>query len=100
MTPQTRRIELTDSAILASGFGAASGTAGTLATVPIAWRWSGLPVAAQRGLLAVSLPLAAGFFLFRLFDILKPAPIGWLDRNLGGSWGIVLDDFSAGLCAR
>jgi phosphatidylglycerophosphatase A len=41
--------------------------------------------------------LLAGFVLFRLFDILKPWPIGWLDRHVGGGLGIMLDDLAAGL---
>jgi phosphatidylglycerophosphatase A len=41
-----------------------------------------------------------GFFLFRLLDILKPYPAGWLDRNLSGGWGIVLDDVAAGIYAN
>jgi phosphatidylglycerophosphatase A len=40
--------------------------------------------------------LLAGFVLFRLFDILKPWPIGWLDRRIGGGLGIMLDDLLAG----
>lgn len=42
--------------------------------------------------------LVAGFGLFRLFDIGKPWPIRWLDRNLTGGLGIMLDDLAAGLC--
>lgn len=42
-------------------------------------------------------PLATGFVVFRLFDILKPPPIRWLDRNLPGGWGVVLDDVAAGV---
>jgi len=41
----------------------------------------------------------AAFLLFRLFDILKPPPIGWLDRRVGGGTGVVLDDLIAGLFA-
>lgn len=41
--------------------------------------------------------LVTGFVLFRFFDILKPWPIGWLDRQVGGGWGIMLDDLLAGL---
>ncbi len=40
-----------------------------------------------------------GFGLFRLFDILKPWPIGWLDKRIGGGLGIMLDDLVAGLFA-
>ena len=38
----------------------------------------------------------AAFFLFRLFDIIKPPPARWFDRNLRGGWGILLDDVAAG----
>ena len=41
----------------------------------------------------------AGFVLFRLFDILKPFPVGWIDRHLHGGLGIMLDDVAAGLYA-
>jgi phosphatidylglycerophosphatase A len=40
------------------------------------------------------------FILFRLFDILKPFPVGWLDRRLTGGVGIVADDVAAGLLAN
>jgi phosphatidylglycerophosphatase A len=43
--------------------------------------------------------IVAGFVLFRLFDILKPWPISWLDRRIGGGLGIMLDDLLAGLFA-
>lgn len=42
-------------------------------------------------------PLA--FVLFRFFDIVKPGPIGWLDRTQKGGWGIMADDLLAGLAA-
>jgi phosphatidylglycerophosphatase A len=42
---------------------------------------------------------AAGFLLFRLFDILKPGPIGHLDRNMRGAWGTLMDDLLAGSVA-
>ena len=41
-----------------------------------------------------------GFALFRLFDILKPFPIGWVDKRVGGGWGIMLDDVIAGVLAN
>ncbi len=43
--------------------------------------------------------VAAGFVLFRVFDILKPWPIRWLDRRVEGGVGIVLDDLVAGVLA-
>lgn len=54
----------------------------TMAAVPVAWPWA-----------------LAGFLLFRLFDIAKPWPIGWLDRHVEGGAGIMLDDLLAGLYA-
>ena len=38
-----------------------------------------------------------GFILFRLFDILKPWPIRYVDRNIHGGVGIILDDVLAGV---
>jgi phosphatidylglycerophosphatase A len=40
-----------------------------------------------------------GFVFFRLFDILKPWPINWLDRHVSGGVGIMLDDVVAALMA-
>lgn len=40
----------------------------------------------------------AAFVLFRLFDIWKPGPIGWLDRR-GDALGVMLDDALAGVFA-
>ena len=36
------------------------------------------------------------FCLFRLFDIWKPYPISYVDNNMSGSLGIMLDDIIAG----
>lgn len=38
------------------------------------------------------------FVLFRLFDILKPWPISWLDRRVPGGFGVMVDDLAAGAC--
>lgn len=43
--------------------------------------------------------IVAGFALFRLFDILKPWPISWLDRHVKGGFGVMVDDVLAGLMA-
>ncbi|GLP96877.1 phosphatidylglycerophosphatase A family protein [Paraferrimonas sedimenticola] len=40
-----------------------------------------------------------GFALFRLFDILKPWPIRWLDARVHGGFGIMIDDIIAGIFA-
>ncbi len=41
----------------------------------------------------------AGFATFRLFDIWKPWPIGWIDCQVGGGLGIMLDDVVTALMA-
>ena len=52
----------------------------SLLLVPFVWYW---------WLLA--------FVLFRFFDVLKPWPASWADRQLEGGMGIMLDDVFAGL---
>jgi phosphatidylglycerophosphatase A len=42
--------------------------------------------------------VAAGFLLFRAFDIVKPPPANGLQR-IGGGWGILVDDLIAGAMA-
>ena len=37
----------------------------------------------------------AAFLLFRFFDIVKPYPINYVDNNVKGSLGIMLDDIIA-----
>lgn len=54
----------------------------TMFLVPVTWYW-----------------LLAAFLLFRLFDILKPWPISWIDKKVHGGAGIMLDDLIAGLYA-
>jgi phosphatidylglycerophosphatase A len=50
--------------------------------------------------LPISTPLLiAGFFLFRIFDIIKPYPARRIDRHRGG-WPIMLDDVVAGIYAN
>lgn len=50
---------------------------------------------------APATPLAwlLAFVLFRFFDILKPWPIRWLDRHVGGGFGVMVDDLLAALFA-
>jgi phosphatidylglycerophosphatase A len=55
----------------------------TMASFPFTWQY-----------------VAAGFFLFRLFDIVKPFPARWIDQKVGGGYGIVLDDVAAGIYAN
>lgn len=54
----------------------------TMIAVPVDWVWA-----------------LAGFILFRLFDILKPWPIGPVDKRVHGGLGIMLDDVLAGVMA-
>ncbi|HJD65118.1 MAG TPA: phosphatidylglycerophosphatase A [Rickettsia endosymbiont of Diachasma alloeum] len=39
------------------------------------------------------------FCLFRFFDIIKPWPINWLDKNIKGSLGVMVDDLAAAIFA-
>lgn len=58
-----------------------------IATFPIAL--IGLPI---------SWPyLVAAFLLFRFFDIVKPGPIGFADKQVHGGFGVMLDDALAAL---
>lgn len=54
----------------------------TMAAAPAGWAW-----------------VVSGFLLFRAFDMLKPWPVSWADRRVGGGFGIMLDDLFAGLYA-
>jgi len=54
----------------------------TMIAAPAGWLW-----------------IAVGFALFRFFDILKPWPIRWIDRQVHGGFGIMLDDLLAGVFA-
>jgi len=42
---------------------------------------------------------ALAFACFRLFDIWKPGPVGWIDRNIHTPLGTYLDDLVAGVMA-
>ncbi|MFQ3196789.1 MAG: phosphatidylglycerophosphatase A [Paraglaciecola sp.] len=54
----------------------------TLFAVPLSWQ-----------------TVLLGFTLFRLFDILKPWPISYLDKHVPGGFGIMADDILAGIFA-
>jgi phosphatidylglycerophosphatase A len=41
-----------------------------------------------------------GFVFFRVFDILKPFPLRWIERTAPGGYAVVLDDVAAGLYAN
>ncbi|MBS7834553.1 phosphatidylglycerophosphatase A [Wohlfahrtiimonas chitiniclastica] len=40
-----------------------------------------------------------GFVLFRIFDVIKPWPIQWVDQKMKGGIGIMVDDVLAGIMA-
>lgn len=54
----------------------------TMLALPVSWSWA-----------------LAGFVLFRIFDILKPWPIRWIDTKVQGGFGIMLDDVLAAVYA-
>ena len=54
----------------------------TMFAAPVGWVW-----------------VVVGFGLFRFFDIIKPWPISWIDKNITGGFGIMLDDVIAGVMA-
>jgi len=37
------------------------------------------------------------FILFRIFDIVKPYPVSYYDKNFKNSFGVIMDDIAAGL---
>jgi len=37
------------------------------------------------------------FILFRIFDIVKPYPVSYYDKNFKNSFGVIMDDICAGL---
>jgi phosphatidylglycerophosphatase A len=41
--------------------------------------------------------IAMGTALFRFFDIIKPPPVGTIDRKIKGGIGIMADDIAAGI---
>lgn len=46
-----------------------------------------------------SLGVVLGFIFFRFFDIVKPWPISYLDQQVHGGLGIMIDDVIAGVFA-
>jgi phosphatidylglycerophosphatase A len=54
----------------------------TMLLAPAGWLW-----------------VVIGFVLFRIFDVLKPWPIRWLDKHVHGGFGIMIDDVLAGVFA-
>ena len=54
----------------------------TMFMIPISWK-----------------SILVGFILFRIFDILKPWPISYIDKKMTGGFGIMFDDVLAGIFA-
>lgn len=54
----------------------------TMLLAPVGWLW-----------------MLYGFLLFRFFDILKPWPINWVDKNIKGGFGVMVDDLIAAVMA-
>lgn len=50
-----------------------------------------------RGAVDTNLLLLLSFIGFRLFDIIKPWPVGWVDHKIGDGVGVMLDDVVAAL---
>lgn len=53
---------------------------------------------------AIALPpeplwIGLAFTVFRLYDIIKPWPVSWLDEHVSGGLGIMIDDIAAGILA-
>ncbi len=46
---------------------------------------------------AEAMAIIFSFAAFRLFDIWKPSTIGWIDRELKGGLGVMMDDILAGI---
>ena len=44
--------------------------------------------------------VAAAFLVFRIFDIWKPFPAGYIDEHVPGGYGVVLDDVVSGIYAN
>ena len=52
---------------------------------------------AMAGIHVSVLSVVSGFLIFRVFDIIKPFPVRFFERNFHGGAGVVLDDVAAGL---
>lgn len=60
----------------------------------VAGQWITLIPAALNPILII-----IAFILFRFFDILKPWPISFIDKEIKGAAGVMFDDIAAGICA-
>jgi phosphatidylglycerophosphatase A len=41
--------------------------------------------------------MVAAFFIFRVLDVVKPFPAGYIDQHVPGGYGVTLDDVVSGL---
>ena len=55
-----------------------------------------IPIYETLYLMPLEFYCVSAFLLFRIFDILKPYPINYIDNNVKGALGIMLDDIIAG----
>lgn len=77
-----------------AGYSKATGThdAGACVIDEVVGQWIVLLVVPLNPLFYIG-----AFLAFRFFDILKPWPTGWVDRNVHGGTGVMLDDVLAGI---
>lgn len=70
-----------------------------IALLPVAFFFFERPMA-YYGFFPFSIAgIILAFVLFRFFDIIKPFPIKWVDKNVDGGFGILIDDILAGIMA-
>lgn len=74
-----------------------------ISLLPSVWLLAQTQDAAKTGLEyyhpSTALLFIIPFVLFRFFDIMKPPPIKWVDKNVSGGFGILIDDVLAGVMA-
>lgn len=76
------------------------GDPGAIVVDEVVGQWLTLALGLSRATAPLApLTYVAGFLLFRVFDVAKPWPVRWADREIGGGLGIMLDDVLAALYA-
>lgn len=70
--------------------------AGFITIDEVVGMWISLLFLPDAGVWKIAFP---AFFLFRVFDIIKPFPAG-RSQNLTGGWGVMVDDVFAGIYAN
>ncbi len=76
-----------------------AGDPGQVVLDEFAGQWVALVALPMPSLERTLIVLGVQFFLFRVFDVLKPSPGRQLEK-LHGGWGIALDDLAAGVYAN